>query len=293
MEKFDIYKDIAKRTGGDVYVGVVGPVRTGKSTFITRFTELIVAPNIQNKNKRKIAVDEMPVSGDGKTITTVEPKFVPAEAVKIAVKGKSVANVRLIDCVGFVVDGAIGDKENNEPRLVKTPWHTDAMPFERAAEIGTEKVIKDHSTIAVLVTTDGSVCDIPRENYVLAEEKTVEKLNVANKPYVIVLNSQNPESEKCKALQNELSNKYGVSVVAVNLLTATADDLTSVLEKVLLEFPIRTLDIKVPKWLQVLPSDSKIISGVLNAIKEIAPQIEKVKHVSLLADALSVVEGVK
>ena len=208
MEKFDIYKDIAKRTGGDVYVGVVGPVRTGKSTFITRFTELIVAPNIQNKNKRKIAVDEMPVSGDGKTITTVEPKFVPAEAVKIAIKGKAVANVRLIDCVGFVVDGAIGDKENNEPRLVKTPWSADVMPLEKAAELGTEKVISDHSTIAVLVTTDGSVCDIPRANYVKAEQTTIEKLNASMKPYVIVINSSNPESEECKELQKELSNKY-------------------------------------------------------------------------------------
>ena len=293
MEKFDIYKDIAKRTGGDIYVGVVGPVRTGKSTFITRFTELIVAPNIQNKNKRRIAVDEMPVSGDGKTITTVEPKFVPSEAVKIALKGKSTANVRLIDCVGFVVEGAIGDKENDEPRLVKTPWSSDAIPFEKASEIGTEKVIADHSTIAVLVTTDGSVCDILRENYVKAEEKTVEKLNASKKPFVIVLNSKNPESAECIKLQTELTEKYGVSVVRINLSTATADELTEILEKVLLEFPIRTLDIVVPKWLQVLPPDSKIISGVVNAVKEISPQIEKIKHVSLIADALSGVEGVK
>ena len=293
MEKFDIYKDIAKRTGGDVYIGVVGPVRTGKSTFITRFTDLIVAPNIQNKNKRQIAVDEMPLSGVGKTITTTEPKFVPSEAVKIALKGKSYAMVRLIDCVGFMVDGAIGDKENDAPRLVKTPWNKEPVPFETAAEIGTDKVISEHSTVAVLVTTDGSVCDIERKNYIKAEEKAVEKLVNCGKPFVIVLNSKNPDSKECKSLCEELKNKYGTAVLPLDLLNASAEDLTEVIENILFEFPVRTFDIDLPKWMQVLPPESKLISNIINSVKEISPLIEKMKHRNLLTDGLTQLDGIK
>lgn len=293
MEKFDIYKDIAKRTGGDIYIGVVGPVRTGKSTFITRFTDLMVTPNIQSKTKRQIAIDEMPVSGVGKTITTTEPKFVPSEAVKISLKGKAAAKVRLIDCVGYMVDGAIGDKENNEPRMVKTPWSKEPMPFEKAAEIGTEKVISEHSTIGVLVTTDGSICDIERENYVKAEEKVVNKLNSSSKPFVIVLNSKNPNSSECKKLANDLNKKYGTSVICLDVQNATADDLAGVLESVLLEFPMRTFDIDIPKWMQVLPPESKVVSDIINVVKDVAPAIEKMKHGGYLCDALSTVSGVK
>ncbi len=293
MEKFDIYKDIAKRTGGDVYIGVVGPVRTGKSTFITRFTDLIVAPNIQNKNKKQIAIDEMPVSGVGKTITTTEPKFVPSEAVKIALKGKATCKIRLIDCVGFMVDGAIGDKEDDLPRLVKTPWNAEPIPFEKAAEIGTEKVISEHSTIGVLVTTDGTVCDIDRNSYVKAEEKAVSKLVNSNKPFVIVLNSNNPNGKECQKLAEDLKNKYGVTVVPLDAKNATADELSGVLQQVLLEFPMRTFDVSIPKWMQLLPPESKVVSSIISAIKEVSPLIEKMKHSSVLIEALKGVTGVK
>ena len=293
MEKFDIYKDIAKRSGGDLYIGVVGPVRTGKSTFVSRFSELIITPNIQSKNKKLIAVDELPVSSSGKTVTTVEPKFVPSEAVKIAIKGKGSVSVRLIDCVGFMVDGAIGGDENGEERLLKTPWEQEPMPFSKAAELGTKKVILDHSTIAVMVTTDGTIADIKRENYIKAEEKTISELKKANKPFVIALNSADPNSVECKEIADSMQEKYGASVVRVNLLTATAEDLTSVIEKVLYEFPIRLIDIALPKWLQVLPSDSKVILEVIKAVKEIAPSTEKMKHGHLLGEAVSVVDGIK
>lgn len=293
MEKFDIYKDIAKRTNGDVYIGVVGPVRTGKSTFITKFMNLMVTPNISNKNKRQIAIDEMPQSGAGKTITTTEPKFVPSEGVKITLKNKGQAKVRLIDCVGYLIDGVLGDKENEEPRLVKTPWEDDPMPFERAASIGTEKVIKEHATLGVLVTTDGSFSEIPRENYVKAEEKVVNKLKEANKPFVIVLNVQNGVDKKALNLAKELSEKYGVSVIPLDLLNATEEDFTAVLESVLLEFPLKCFDVKLPKWMQVLPSSSEIISSIIQTVKEVASVTDKMKDYSLIENALSSIDGIK
>jgi stage IV sporulation protein A len=213
--------------------------------------------------------------------------------VKITLKGKSTANVRLIDCVGFMVEGAIGDKENDKPRLVKTPWSNDLIPFEKASEIGTQKVIAKHSTIAVMVTTDGSVSSIPRENYVVAEEKTVAELVKANKPFIIVINSVNPNSESCEIIKREIEGKYGVGAICLNLQTATADDLTAVIEKVLLEFPMRSFDVVLPKWMQVLPPESKVITGIINAVNEVSPLIEKMKHGSILQDAVSSVEGVK
>ena len=218
MEKFDIYKDVAKRSGGDIYIGVVGPVRTGKSTFITKFMEYMVTPNILNKQKQKIAIDEMPQSGLGKTITTTEPKFVPAEGVKISVGKKAQAKVRLIDCVGYMVDGALGGEEDGAERLVKTPWSSEPMPLKQAAEIGTEKVIKDHSTVGVLVTTDGSVCDIPRENYIEAEERVVYDLQKCGKPFVIVLNTADKNGKQASELAKSLTDKYGVKVIKCNLL---------------------------------------------------------------------------
>ncbi len=293
MEKFDIYKDIAKRTGGDVYIGVVGPVRTGKSTFITRFMNLMVTPNISGKNKKMIAVDEMPQSADGKTITTTEPKFVPSEAVKISVKGKGQARVRLIDCVGYLVDGAIGSTENDEPRLVKTPWSDNPLPFEEAAATGTEKVIKDHSTIGILVTTDGSVSGIPRQNYEKAEEKVVRKLKEANKPFVIVLNSTNPESAECNEIAASLTDKYGVKVLPANVKEIDEDGLGEILESVLMEFPLKSLDIKLPEWMRTLPPSNETILNIIGAVKEISAVTEKMKDYKLIEDALSGVDGIK
>ncbi len=292
MEKFDIYKDIAKRTNGDIYIGVVGPVRTGKSTFITKFMNLMVTPNIANKNKKQIAIDEMPQSGSGKTITTTEPKFVPSEGVKINLKNKTQAKVRLIDCVGYLIDGVLGDKENDEPRFVKTPWSKEPIPFEKAATIGTEKVIEEHSTMGVLVTTDGSISEIPRENYVKAEEKVASKLKEAGKPFVIVLNCKEI-TEKTQRLAEELSEKYGVKVVPLDLLNVTEKGLSDVLESVLMEFPLKSFDVKLPKWMQVLPPTSEAITSIIETVKEVASITDKMKDFSLVKDALLGIDGVK
>ena len=216
MEKYDIYKDIAKRTGGDIYIGVVGPVRTGKSTFVTKFMETLVLPNISNKLNKQIATDEMPQSADGKTIMTTEPKFIPANAVKIQLKNKVSAKVRLIDCVGYLVDGAMGHEEGQKPRLVKTPWSSKELPFEKAAELGTKKVIAEHSTIGIVVTTDGSFGEIPRTNYVAAEERVIRELKELNKPFVVVLNVKDPAAKESVGLKNSLEGKYGVPVMLAN-----------------------------------------------------------------------------
>ncbi|MBR2376761.1 MAG: stage IV sporulation protein A [Clostridia bacterium] len=293
MEKFDVYKDIASRTGGDIYIGVVGPVRTGKSSFISKFIDYMVVPNIINKNKRQITVDEMPLSGTGKTITTTEPKFVPSEAVKISLKNKTSAKVRLIDCVGYMVEGAFGDKEEDKERLVKTPWQDELMPFERAAEIGTEKVICDHSTIGVLITTDGSICDISRENYIKAEEKVVKKLKESGKPFVILLNCKEPYTKENIALSDSLTDKYGVKVLPINVIEASAEEIGKVLECVLMEFPLKTIDIKLPSWMQVLPCDNEVISSIIDAVRNSSTVVEKMKHYDVIESALSEVEGIK
>ena len=292
MEKFDIYKDIAKRTNGDIYIGVVGPVRTGKSAFITKLMDLMVTPNIVSKTKRQIAIDEMPQSGEGKTVTTTEPKFVPGEAVKISIKGKAQAKVRIIDCVGFMVDGAIGDSENGEPRYLKTPWKNEPMPFEEAASFGTEKVISDHSTVGILVTTDGSISSIPRSSYVKAEEKAVNKLKECKKPFIIILNCKDPNSESAKSLADEISKKYGVKVLCLNVLELNEEGTSAILENLLLEFPLRSFDIKLPKWMQVLPPSSEIISNVISSVKNVCQVAEKMKDSTLIEDALLTVDGI-
>ncbi len=286
MEKYDVYEDIAKRTDGDIYVGAVGPVRTGKSTFIRRFTETFLVPNIAGKTKRKIATDELPQSADGKTITTTEPKFVPSESVNITLGGKVKARMRLIDCVGFLVDGAIGHEEEGAPRLVKTPWNDNPIPFNEAAEIGTEKVITEHSTVGVVVTTDGSVAGIPRENYVKAEERTINKLKEIGKPFTIVLNADKPDSDENRALAAELSEKYGVSVVRMNVLKDGEEKFTEVMESVLAEFPLKSVDIALPDWLQAMPIDSKTISGIISEVKDAAQSAAKMKDGYVFEDKL-------
>ncbi len=285
MEKYDIYKDIATRTGGDFYLGVVGPVRTGKSTFITKFMEKMVIPNISNKLQKQIATDEMPQSADGKTIMTTQPKFIPANGVRVQFKNKASANVRLVDCVGYLVDGAVGHEEEDKPRLVKTPWSDKEMPFEKAAEIGTKKVIDEYSTIGIVVTTDGSFGEIPRENYVSAEERVIGELKALKKPFVIVLNSKAPESEYARRLSVELEEKYGVFVSLINVEQMDAEDISGIMEKVLLEFPMFSFDVKIPKWMQALPLNNPVVSDMISTIKSASENMCKMRDYSEMNSA--------
>ena len=284
MEKYDIYSDIARRTGGEIFIGIVGPVRTGKSTFISKFTENFILPNINNKLQQKIALDEMPQSADGKTIMTTQPKFIPANGVKVQFKNKSSAQVRLVDCVGYFVDGATGHEEDGKPRLVKTPWSDEEITFEKAAEIGTEKVIDEYSTIGLVITTDGSFGEIPRENYVSAEERVIKKLNQQGKPYIIILNSADTESDKAISVKNKLEEKYGVSVVLVNVLKMSPEDISDIMEKVLLEFPMKSFNVTMPKWMQALPASSDIISRFLTEVKKASEDMCKMKDFARITE---------
>ena len=280
MDKFGIYQDIATRTGGDIFIGVVGPVRTGKSTFISKFMENFVIPNIGNKLQKQIAKDEMPQSASGKTVMTTQPKFVPANSVKVQFKNKSSANVRIVDCVGYMVEGANGHMEDDKPRMVKTPWSDELIPFEDAAEIGTKKVINEYSTVGVLLTTDGSFSEIPRENYVKSEERAVRELLELKKPFIIILNSTSPDSDNCKAIANDIENKYGVTVVRYDVNNLNAEQIESVLEKILLEFPMSSFDVNIPKWMQTLPADSAVISNLISKLKESSKDMTKMRDFS-------------
>ena len=287
MEKYDVYKDISTRTGGDIYIGVVGPVRTGKSTFITKFMEKMVIPNINNKLQKQIATDEMPQSADGKTIMTTQPKFIPANGVKVQFKNKATANVRLVDCVGYFVDGAVGHEEDNKPRLVKTPWSDKDIPFENAAEIGTKKVIEEYSTIGVVVTTDGTIGDISRESYIPAENRVIKELKSLKKPFVVLLNSKNPTSETAQRIASELEEKHDVSVICVNVESLNADDISVIMEKVLLEFPMCSFDVKLPKWMQALPADNVVIAEIVSELKEASLGVSKMRDFAVLNEVFS------
>lgn len=275
MKKYDIYDDIALRTGGDVYIGVVGPVRTGKSTFISKFMNTFVLPNISNKLQKQIALDEMPQSADGKTIMTTQPKFVPANSVKVQFKNKTSANVRLVDCVGYLIDGVNGHLEEDKPRLVNTPWSDQAIPFEQAAYIGTKKVIEEYSTIGVLVTTDGSFTDIDRKNYLPAEKKVVSQLKATKKPFVILLNTSKPESEKTLELAESLEQEYGVPVIVKDVSKLSSEDVNQIIEEILLEFPMYSFNLSMPKWMQVLPNSNDIIEQILNKAKNVSLSMKK------------------
>lgn len=289
MEKFDIYQDIAERTGGDIYIGVVGPVRTGKSTFIKRFMDLLVLPNIANAYTRERARDELPQSATGKTIMTTEPKFVPNEAVEISLGENAEARVRMIDCVGYLVPGAEGHMDGELPRMVHTPWSENAMPFREAAEMGTKKVITDHSTIGMVVTTDGSVTELPRESYEEAEERVVGELQEIGKPFVILLNTATPYSEGTQALRSQMEEKYGVPVMAVNAAQLKAEDIRKILEQMLYQFPIRELRFFFPGWVETLEQDHWLKQGMIAALKGVMEKADKLADVenaiSGLADA--------
>lgn len=276
MEKYQIYEDIKTRTNGDIYVGVVGPVRVGKSTFISEFMKKLVIPNIENKNVRQRAVDELPQSADGKTVMTTQPRFVPNEAVAITLSEDVKLKVRMIDCVGYLVSGAMGVTENEKPRLVKTPWSEEEMPFEVAAELGTKKVITEHSTVGIVLTTDGSVTDIDRANYIAAEERVVEEMKECGKPFVMVLNCKNPNSAESKKLAQNLGEKYACQVVAINALEMKDTDVDRIFEKLLLDFPVKSIKVEMPKWLQALPFSNPIIAEIVTEVKNFANDVKKI-----------------
>lgn len=276
MEKYQIYEDIKSRTNGDIYVGVVGPVRVGKSTFIAEFMKKLVIPNIENENNKKRTIDELPQSADGKTIMTTQPRFVPNEAVKISVADKINLKVRMIDCVGYLVSGAMGVEEGDKPRLVKTPWSSEDMPFEEAAEFGTKKVIEEHSTIGIVVTTDGTVTDLERANYVAAEEQIVQDMKATGKPFVIVLNTKNPNKEESKKLAKSLQEKYDSQVISMNVQEMKESDVDRIFEKMLLEFPITSIKVNMPKWLSALPFSNPIIKEVVSEIKKFGNDLKKI-----------------
>lgn len=274
MENYSVYEDIANRTGGDIYIGVVGPVRTGKSTFIKRFMETLVLPQAPS-DALAVMTDELPQSAGGKTVMTTEPKFVPAKSAKITVAKGAEAYVRLVDCVGFAVDGVSGFEEDGAPRMVKTPWQDAPMTFEQSASIGTQKVIKEHSTIGVLVTTDGSITEIPRSNYLSAEERAVAELKAIDKPFVIVLNCKKPSG--ANTLKKSLEEKYGVPVVAVNVETMGETEICEILQKALFEFPLTCVDIYLPTWLQSFPEENRVIASLMSELKKVAPTLSKMR----------------
>ena len=277
MEKYEIYDDIKTRTNGDIYIGVVGPVRVGKSTFITQFMKKLVVPNITEKNAKDRTVDELPQSADGKTIMTTQPHFVPNEAVKIKVANADM-RVRMIDCVGYLVSGVMGHIEDDKPRLVKTPWSEEEMPFEEAAELGTKKVMDEHSTVGLVVTTDGSVTEIPRANYIEAEERVIVEMKSTQKPFVIVLNSKNPGSPETKKLAASLNEKYDVPVVPLNAQDLKDGDVDKIFEKLLGEFPVRAIRVKMPKWLRALSFDNEIITEIANEVRGIGSKVTKLSQ---------------
>jgi len=284
MENLSLYQDIQSRTDGDIYIGVVGPVRTGKSTFIKRFMDLLVIPNIENEYKKERAQDELPQSAAGRTIMTTEPKFVPNEAIEITLGDNIRFKTRLVDCVGYLVNNAIGYLEDDVPRMVKTPWSDEEIPFETAAELGTTKVISEHSTIGILVTTDGSITDIPREDYIRAEERVVSELQALNKPFVIVLNSEDPSSSYTLELARKLEEKYGVSVLPTDCSNLSIDDINDMFGKLLYEFPIEQMNISLPKWVDSLSDEHWLRKEIFNEIKEAFSNISVLKQIN---DSLS------
>ena len=276
MAEHSIYRDIAERTGGDIYIGVVGPVRSGKSTFIKRFMEALVLPNMGDGYSRDRARDEMPQSAAGKTVMTTEPKFIPDEAVTVKLDDNAVMRVKMIDCVGYIVPDAMGTVENGQPRMVRTPWSQEPMPFIEAAEMGTHKVITEHATIGMLVTTDGSIGDIPRASYVEAEERVVRELKEMGKPFALILNSAKPDSDEATALAYELETKYGVPVALVSCLELDAEDIRHILELVLLEFPVTEVRVRLPEWTTALEPAHRIHASVIGQLRQAADRVRKI-----------------
>lgn len=281
QKEFHLYNDIKERTGGEIYIGVVGPVRTGKSTFIKRFMDLLVLPNMEDIHERERATDELPQSAAGKTIMTTEPKFVPKEAVEINVGGEIPVKIRLIDCVGYMVEGAAGHLENDTERMVKTPWFTEEVPFTKAAELGTHKVIHDHSTIGIVVTCDGSFGDIPAENYRPAEERTIEELKKLGKPFVILLNTTKPYSDSVRKQAEEMYHKYQIPVLPVNCEQLKKEDITMILEQVLLEFPLIEVEYHMPRWVEMLPLTHPVKQEIIAKVQKMMGDFHVLRDIGL------------
>ena len=278
-KEYDLYKDIQMRCGGEIYIGVVGPVRTGKSTFIKRFMDLMVLPNMEDSYEKERAIDELPQSAGGKTITTTEPKFIPKEAALITMGEGVEARVRLIDCVGYMVDGAGGHMENDEERMVKTPWSTEEIPFTMAAEMGTRKVITDHSTIGIVVTCDGSFGEIPRENYEAAQERTIKELKRMNKPFIVLLNTTRPYGDEAVKMAAEISDKYNVTVMPVNCEQLKKEDINQILEKILYEFPLTMIEFYMPKWVEMLPVNHPMKADIVSKVRDMMKQYSCIRDV--------------
>lgn len=280
MTQEQIYQNIAQRTGGDIYLGVVGPVRSGKSTFIKRFSELMLLPHIQNEARRARANDELPQSAAGRTIMTTEPKFIPEKAVTIELSGGGSFRARLIDCVGYMVEGALGHEENDAPRLVKSPWFDHEVPFDLAAETGTRRVIREHATVGVVVTTDGSVADLPREGYCEAEQRIVEELEAIGKPYIILLNCAEPESDEAQQLAAQMAELYHHAVFPINCVTMTADTIDRLLQTLLYEFPVQEIAVYMPSWVTMLEAGHWLQSTVYSSMLAYAGGIRKMADVA-------------
>lgn len=282
-----IYKDIATRTGGDIYIGVVGPVRTGKSTFIKRFMDMLVIPNISEEFLKERANDELPQSSGGRTIMTTEPKFIPENAVKISLDDNAEFNVRMIDCVGYIVPSAYGYTEDEQPRMVMTPWFNEPIPFDSAAEIGTRKVINEHSTIGLVITTDGSISDIPRSEYEVAEQRVIEELKQINKPFIVLLNSMYPYSDEAKQMSNELSAKYCVPVIPVNCTELSEEDIKQILARILFEFPIKEVGIAMPKWINTLPTTHWLRADIIDSLKKACNGVNHIRDIAVFEKSMS------
>ena len=283
----NIYNDISARTQGDIYIGVVGPVRTGKSTFIKKFMESLVIPNISGEFQKERARDELPQSAAGRTIMTTEPKFIPEDAIELSMEDNIHFRVRLIDCVGYIVPSAVGYIEDEQPRMVHTPWFDEEVPFNMAAEIGTQKVIKEHSTIGLVITTDGSISQIPREEYAEAEERVINELKEINKPFVVALNCVEPESEEALSLAKSLSEKYNVPVLPINCLELDTAQISDLLEKALYEFPAKCIELNFPSWIKSLDENDEFKSNMFAFIGESAKSITNIRSVKSFAQSLS------
>lgn len=263
MDRTQLYQDIALRTQGDIYIGVVGPVRTGKSTFIRRFMELLVLPNVDNEHIKARIVDEMPQSGSGRTIMTTQPKFVPNDAVRIEFPDQASCEVRMVDCVGYMIPGALGHMEDEAPRMVRTPWFDYDLPFDEAAELGTQKVIREHSSIGIVMTTDGTITELPRENYIAAEERVVKEMQQTGKPFVVIVNSMAPDGEKAQKLAESLTQQYGVSALALDVMHMNGAEASTLLEEILLSFPLCDIEIRIPSFMRALPATHPLMQRVL------------------------------